>query len=183
MRRRHRANITVEGLESKVVLSGIAPAIVIHSHPLVTDVTHFNGSLQGIYFSSPGTPVAPTPPTSPTPPAIALGTSVASTAPTIRLYGGGKVSPLGEVRAEGTITASGGQLTLRRPHNNATETVILSVPTVAPAVANAGLDVIETFSYKTTDGQYEGTFTIDFHPVSFAAFAPTQFGTFHAEFS
>ncbi len=183
MRRRHRANINLEGLESKVVLSSIAPAIVIHAHPLFTDGTHIDGSLQGIYFPSPGRPVAPTPPTSPTPPAIALGASVASTAPTIQLYGGGMVSPLGVVRVAGTITASGGQLTLRRLHNDATERVILSAPTLAPAVADGGHDVIETFSYKTTDGQYEGTFTIDFHPVPSAASAPTQFGTFHAEFS
>ncbi len=179
MRRRHRANINVEGLESKVALSGIAPTIVIHPHPSVTDVTHFDGSLQGFYFQSSSTPVAPTPPTSPTPPAISVGTSVAPTAPTIQLHGGGMVSPLGEVRAEGTITASGGQLTLRRPHKNATETVILTVPTGAiPA-----LDGIETFSYKTTDGKYEGTLTIDLHSPPSAASTPSQFGTFTAEWT
>ena len=74
MRRRRRANINVEGLESKVALSGIAPMIVVHPHPFATDVNHFDGSLQGFYFPSLGTPVAPTPPTGPTPPAIALGT-------------------------------------------------------------------------------------------------------------
>ncbi len=191
MHRRHRANVNVERLEHKVVLSGIAPAIVIHSHALVTDVTHFTGSLQGIYFPSPRTPVAPTPPSSPippssppppsspTPPAISVRASVAPAAPAIQLHGGGLVSPLGEVRAEGTITASGGQLTLRRPHKNATETVILTVPTGAiPA-----LDGIETFSYKTTDGKYEGTLTIDLHSPPSAASTPSQFGTFTAEWT
>ena len=89
------------------------------------------------------------------------------------------VSPLGAVRAEGTISANGGQLTLRRPHRNATETVILA----APHVAKTGLGAIETFSYKTTDGQYEGTLTIDFHSLPFTASMPLQFGTFHAEFT
>jgi len=95
------------------------------------------------------------------------------------LHGGGMVSPLGAVGAEGTITAEGGQLTLRCPQKNATETVILS----APHVARTGLDVIETFSYETTDGEYEGTFTIDFHALSSTASMPSQFGTFHAEFT
>ena len=185
MSRRHRANINVEGLESKVVLSGIAPTIALHHQALVAEVTHLDGSLNGTYVTLPGTPVAPTPPiaptppTAPTPPAISLDTPVAPTPTTIQLHGGGMVSPLGGVSAEGTMTAQGGQLTLRCPNKNATETVILS----APHVVKTGLNVVETFSYTTKDGQYEGTVTIDFHSLSSTASVPSQLGTFDAKFS
>jgi hypothetical protein len=60
MSRRHRANFNVEGLESKVVLSGIAPTIAHYPQPRVTEMAHLRGSLKGTYVLSPIVDAAPT---------------------------------------------------------------------------------------------------------------------------
>ncbi len=159
MSRKHRANICVEGLETKVALSGIAPTVAIYPQPLVAPMIQLEGSIQGTYATLPGTTLTPT-------------------SPSIQLQGGGVVSPLGVVSAQGTITAQGGQVTLTSAQKNMTETAVLS----APKVVTSGTDLIETFSYKTTDGLCAGTFIIDFHSWSATASTPSQLGTFDAKF-
>jgi hypothetical protein len=88
------------------------------------------------------------------------------------------VSPLGLVSAEGKITVAGGELTLHGAQTNVAETCILT-PTM---VVRSGTDVVETFSYKTTDGLYAGTFVLDLHQQSASANAPSQIGAFDAKF-
>jgi hypothetical protein len=158
MRRRHQANVSVEGLESKIALSGITSTVAFHHHAVVAEVTQLAGSLKGAYVASPGATV--------------------SAAASVQLKGSGMVSPLGLVSAEGQITAAGGQLTLHGTQTNVAETCILTPRTVV----SSGTDVVETFSYKTTDGLFAGTFVLDLHPQSASANAASQLGTFDAKF-
>jgi len=160
MSRRHRANISVEQLESKVVLSGIAPATAFHHHALAAAMAHLDGSLKGTYVILPGTTAAPA-------------------TPSMRLTGGGVVTPLGVVSMEGHLTTTRGRLTLRSAQRDLAETLVLSAP---HAVGN-GVGSAEAFSYVTTDGNYEGTFVIDFNSSPPPASTPSQQGTFTAQFS
>jgi hypothetical protein len=165
MSRKHRARVDVEGLESRVALSSIAPTVGIHHHPFgagirpLAEIRHLHGAVKGTYVTVPGGATTPTP-------------------PSIQLHGGGYVSPLGVVSVDGMITANGGQLTLVGPQSNATETVLLH----ATNVVTTGTDTIETFSYNTADGQFGGTFTLDLHSTATASL-PSQMGTFDATFS
>jgi hypothetical protein len=154
MRRRHRATLHVEGLEGRAVLSGITPPVIIGPPP---QPSHLVGSASGTCVSSPA------------------GTATSS----FQLQGGGSVSPLGAISLQGTITAGGGQLTLRCADKNVTETVNLS----GPKVIATGPDFIESFSYMTTDGAYAGTFTLDLYSTTSGGAVPSQFGTFDATFS
>jgi hypothetical protein len=157
MYRSHQANVSVEGLESKLTLSSMSPTVAVDH----AEVTHLDGSLTGTYVTSPGSMLTPTP-----------------TLPSIQLHGGGMVSPLGVVAADGTLTAKEGQLTLRCADSTMTETFVLTVN----KVFRIGVDVVEAFSYKTTDGLYAGTFVLDFHPQSASPMVPSQVGTFDAKF-
>jgi hypothetical protein len=124
-------------------------------------VTRLEGSLKGTYVTLPGTMLTPTSPL-----------------PSIQLRGGGMVSPLGVVSVEGTLTAKEGQLTLHCSERNMTETCILT----ATKVASSGSDIVETFSYKTTDGVCAGTFVLELHPQTAGPAVPSQIGTFDATF-
>lgn len=160
MSRRHRANINVEELESKVVLSGITPATVIHHPALAAAVAHLDGSLKGTYVLTPGP-------------------SATSATPGIRLIGGGLVAPLGVVSLEGRLSSTGGILRLRATQTNFSETVVLS----APHAVGSSTESVETFFYVTTDGKFEGTFVLDVTSSPPIASAPSQQGTFTAQFS
>ena len=154
MRRRHRATLNVEGLEGRAVLSGITPPVYIGPPP---QLSHLVGSASGTCVTSPA------------------GTATSS----FQLQGGGVVSPLGTISLQGTITAGGGQLTLRGADTKVTETVNL----FAPKVIATGPDFIESFSYTTTDGAYAGTFTLDLYDTTSNGAIPSQLGTFDATFS
>jgi hypothetical protein len=154
MRRRHRATLNVEGLEGRAVLSGITPPGIIGPPP---QLSHLVGSASGTCVSSPA------------------GTAT----PSFQLQGAGVVSPLGAISLQGTITAGGGQLSLRCPDKNVTETVNL----FGPKVIATGPDFIESFSYTTADGAYAGTFTLELYPTTSSGAFPSQFGTFDATFS
>ena len=154
MRRRHRAPLNVEGLEGRAVLSGITPPVFIGPPP---QVSHLVGSASGTCVTSP--------------------TMTATSS--FQLQGGGMVSPLGAISLQGTITAGGGQLTLRCADKNVTETVNLS----GPKVLATGPDFIEPFSYTTADGAFAGTFTLDVSYTTSSGAIPSQLETFHATFS
>jgi hypothetical protein len=154
MRRRHCATLNVEGLEGRAVLSSITPPVFIGPPP---QVSHLVGSASGTCVTSPA------------------GTGTSS----FQLQGSGVVSPLGTIGLQGSITAGGGQLTLRCADKNVIETVNL----FAPRVIATGPDFIESFSYKTTDGAYAGTFTLDLSYTTSGGATPSQLGTFYATFS
>jgi hypothetical protein len=157
MSRKRRAGLNVEGLEVRAVLSGIAPSGIVGPPP---EVSHLVGSASGTCVNSTGTTATPT-------------------SSSIQLQGSGVVSPLGAVSLAGTISAAGGQLTLRCANKVAAETVTLS----APHVVASGTDVTETFSYTTADGVYAGTFILDVHYTPSSGAMPSQLGTFSATFS
>jgi hypothetical protein len=96
----------------------------------------------------------------------------------MQLHGAGVVSPIGVVSLDGTITDEGGQLTLLCVQKNVTETIVLQE--TSEVIASS--DTIMTFSYKTTDGLYAGSFLLDCHTTSGTATMPSQPGTFDAEF-
>jgi hypothetical protein len=162
MSRKRRASLNVEGLEGRAVLSGIAPSGIAPSGIVGPPprLGHLVGSASGTCVTTTGTTATPT-------------------SSSIHLQGSGVVSPLGTVSLTGTITASGGQLTLRCADKVAAERVILS----APHVVASGPDVTETFSYTTADGAYAGTFTLDLHDTTSSGSSPSQLGTFYATFS
>ncbi len=156
---KHRANLVVEGLESKVALSGFAPTVAMYPQPLSTQTIQLDGSVKGTYVTQPGNTLTPT-------------------YPSMQLHGSGVVSPIGVVSLDGTITGEGGQLTLRGVQKNVTETIVLQ----ETSEVLASTDTIMTFSYKTSDGLYAGSFVMDCHTTSGTATTPSQFGTFDAKF-
>lgn len=157
MSHKRRVCVNVEGLETRVVPSGISPPVIVGPPP---QLQHLVGSADGTWVTSPGTTATPA-------------------YSTIQLQGSGVVSPLGAVSLQGTITAAGGRLTLRCADSNATETVDL----FSPRAITSGTDFVESFAYTTADGAYSGTFTLDLHYAATGGSLPSQFGTFHATFS
>ncbi len=158
MYRRRQTVLNVEGLESKLVLSSIAPHVAVNHHAMIAVMTRLEGSLKGTYLTSHGIQANPI--------------------QSIQLSGGGLVTPLGTVSVEGTVTATGGQLTLHCSDKAMTETCIL---TTSHVVSNE-TGVVETFSYTTTDGVCAGTFVLDLHPQSTSPGMPSQIGSFDAQF-
>jgi hypothetical protein len=157
MSRKRRASLSIEGLEGRAVLSGIPPSGIVGPPP---QLSHLVGTASGTCVTTTGATATPT-------------------SSSIQLQGSGVVSPLGTVSLSGTITAAGGQLTLRCSDKVSTETVNLS----APKMVASGTDVVETFSYTTADGLYAGTFTLDIHYATSSGSTPSQLGTFSATFS
>ena len=158
MYRRRQTVLNVEGLESKLALSSIAPHVAVNHHAMNAVMSHMDGSLKGTYLSSHGIQ--------------------ANLIQSIQLSGGGLVTPFGTVSVEGTITATGGQLTLHCIDRAMTETCILTTS----HVASNQTGVVETFSYTTTDGLCAGTFVLDLHPQTTSTGVPSQMGTFDAQF-